>query len=125
MRTRDAEILGPELLEELRQHREEASERFQAHIERLMEGRGVESLEELHRRFVESGYAYMPVPGLHRGKPVSLGLFKRIAARKTECIHMEFVRGLEEVLGLTEREVAELIYLYMWGGPRPVELREA
>jgi len=113
------------LQEEMQRKQEETSERFQAHLERLMEERGIESLKELHRRFVGTGYAYIPVPGLHRDKPVSFRLFSRIAAHQTPYIHPQFLRGLEEVLGLTEEELKELIWVYVWGEPLPAELRKA
>jgi hypothetical protein len=46
-------------------------------IREHMDRRGIEDVEELHRRFVETEHAYIPVPGRHRGKPASLEEFKR------------------------------------------------
>jgi hypothetical protein len=115
-----AKKLPQEMQEDLLREREEASKLFQAHLERLMEERGIESLEELYERFVETGYAHVPVPGLHEGKPVSLELFKRLAARKTLYIYGELTWGLAEVFELSHQDLDELILLYLF-----VEKREA
>ncbi len=63
-----------------------------------MEKRGIESLEELHRRFLETEYAHIPVPGLHTGKPVSFEVFERCANGRTDRLYREFVWGMKEVL---------------------------
>ena len=115
MLTRHAEKLPEEMREDLLRHKEEASERFQAHLARLMEERGIESLEELHRRFVETEFAHVPVPGLHEGKPISFALFKQLAARRTPYIYGELLEGLTKVLGLDSRETDELILVYTLG----------
>ena len=116
--TRVARELPEEMREELRQRREEASEAFQAELQRLMEAKGIESLEDLYRRYIETEYAYIPVPGLHRGKAVSFKEFKRHAARRSPYVYREFLAGLVEVLGLTEEEAGELGFIYLMGEPR-------
>jgi hypothetical protein len=118
MLTRHAQKLPEKRREELRQRREKASAAFQAELERLMEEKGIEDLEELHRRFVATEYAYIPVPGLHRGKPISLELFKRHAARRHPYVYREFLAGLAEVLGLTGEEAEDLGFIYLMGEPR-------
>jgi hypothetical protein len=110
---------------EIEETRAEKGERFRAHVERLMEERGIESLEELHERFVGTEYAHVPVPGLHEGKPVSFGLFERLTRRESPYIYGELLSGLREVFGLTGEEFLELMWLYVWGEPRPRELHEA
>jgi hypothetical protein len=118
MLTRHAEQLPEEMREDLRRYREEMSERLQAHLGRLMEERGIEDLEELHRRFVETEYAHVPVPGLHEGKPISFALFSRLARRRHPYVYAEFLAGLEEALGLSREEARELEILYFFGETR-------
>ena len=112
------EELPEELQEEIQRRREEASEAFSAELHRLMEQKGVEDLGELYRRYIETEYAYIPVPGLHRGKPVSFKEFKKHAARKSPYGYREFLAGLVEALGLTEEEAEELGFIYLMGEPR-------
>ena len=107
MLTRHAEKLPEHMRQDLLRSKEEKSKRFQAHLARLMEERGIESLEELYERFVETEYAHVPVPGLHEGKPVSLELFKRLAARRTPYIYGELTWGLAEVFELSEGKPLE------------------
>jgi len=114
------------VLAEMRQRREEAAERFRAHLEGLMEERGIESVEELHRRFVETEYAYIPVPGLHRGKPVSLELFRRlVTGQESRYFYGELMGGLREVFELTEEEFEELSFVYIWGERPSARQRQA
>jgi hypothetical protein len=87
-------------------------------VEELMRSRGIEDLEELHARFVETEYAYIPVPGRHRGKPVSLDEFKRHGRGEYPILYGEFAQGVAKVLELTNEEMGELAYSYMWGRPR-------
>ena len=103
--------------EDLRRRHEEASVAFQWELRRLMDEKGVEDLEELYRRFVETEYAYVPVPGLHRGKPISFELFKRLAGRRTPYVYREFLAGLQEVFGLSDEETLELGLIYLMGEP--------
>jgi hypothetical protein len=70
-------------------------------VEELMAQRGIESLEELHRRFVETEYAYIAIPGRHRGKPTTLESFKQHVEARDQRLYPEFYQGLREVLGLT------------------------
>jgi hypothetical protein len=108
-----------EMQEEHRQWREEGSKAFTAELERLMAEKGVEDLEELHRRFLETDYAYIPIRGRHRGKPVPFEEFKLHATRMYGYLYMEVFSGLVDALGLTEEETRELIYVYAMGRPRP------
>ena len=118
MLTRHEQNLPEEMREDLRRRHEEASVAFQWELRRLMDEKGVEDLEELYRRFVETEYAYVPVPGLHRGKPISFELFKRLAGRRTPYVYQGFLAGLAEVLGLNGEEARDLGHLYVWGEPR-------
>ena len=119
MLTRHAEKLPEEMREDLRRHKEEASERLRAHLERLMEEKGIEDLEELYERFVQTEYAYIPVPGLHRGKPVSFEQFKLHAARRHPYVYGEFAAGLVQVLGLSDEEARKLSFFYLLGEEPP------
>jgi hypothetical protein len=123
MRTKDVKIMGPELFEDQRRHWEEASAAMQAHLERLMQEKDSEGLEELYERFVRTEYAYIPVPGLYRGKPVSNKEFKRHAARRHEFVYGGFFKGLREALELTEREQAEIAPYYFLREPTPTGTR--
>ena len=80
---------------------------------------GIESAEELHGRFVETEWAYIPTPGRHKGKPVSLEEFKRHVGGEYPLIYGELARGLFEILGITEdKEQGELVLSYVWGRPK-------
>ena len=84
-----------------------------------MDEASIESVEELHRLFVETEYAYIPTPGRHKGTPVSLEEFKRHVVGEYPALYGELVIGLERVLGLTEaEEIRELSGSYGWGRPR-------
>jgi|SRR5215218_9582044 len=85
-----------------------------SHMERC----GIEDVEELHRRFVETEYAYIPIRGRHKGRPVPLEEFKRHVAGEHPMIYGELGRGLVEVLGITEdRQQGEFYLSYMLGRP--------
>jgi hypothetical protein len=87
-------------------------------IREHMDRRGIEDVEELHRRFVETEHAYIPVPGRHRGKPVSLEEFKRHVRGEYPAYYGQLTRGLAEVLEIaTESEEVELVYSYLFGTP--------
>ena len=103
---------------EIQRGREEASEAFSAELHRLMEQKGVEDLGELYLHYVETEHAYIPVPGLHRGKTISFEEFKRHAARRHPYVYREFLAGLVEALGLTEEEARDLSFIYLMGEPR-------
>ena len=76
MATEEITPITPEVFKEWRRERQEVIREV---LGELMERRGIASLEELHRRFLETEHAYIPVPGLHRGKPVSFEVFERCA----------------------------------------------
>ena len=83
-----------------------------------MDEAGIESVEELHKRLVETEYAYVPTPGRHKGKPVSLKEFKRHLACEHPSLCVEVILGLaSEVLGLTEKQKAKLVLSYGFGRP--------
>ena len=86
-----------------------------------MDRKGIEDVEELHRRFLETTGGYIPVPGRHRGKPVPLEEFKRHVAGEHPNVYGELIRGLAEVLDIPfdrNKESDALILSYMWGRPR-------
>ncbi len=60
MVTEEATPITPERFEEMRRERERNMTEL---MDELMEEAGIESLEELHRRFVETEYAYIPRSG--------------------------------------------------------------
>lgn len=84
-------------------------------MDELMAKAGIEDLEELHRRFLETEHAYIPVPGLHRGKPISLELFKRFAGGTYPILYRHFVRGVADVLNLDREDALDLGFTYVWG----------
>ncbi len=73
-----------------------------------MTDRGIESLEELHERFIASGHGAID----RRDRTASLWRFKLHANGATGALYGSFVRGLCEVLGLTEEEVMDLLRAY-------------
>jgi hypothetical protein len=89
-------------------------------LSELMEKRGIESLEELHRRFIETEYAHILVPGLHTGKPVSLKVFERVAYGQSRFIYRAFVLGMVEVLDFEpcSEEGWDFALAYTWGKRR-------
>jgi hypothetical protein len=90
---------------------------FLAEVERLMEEKGIEDLEELHRRFALTEHAYIPVPGLHRGKAVSFEEFKRHMNCERGGLYGPVIKGLTEVFGMErpkdDKEIAELTLAYI------------
>jgi hypothetical protein len=105
--------------EEYHEHERRTSKRFRAHLRKLMEQRGVESIEELYERFLAVGYR-IPVPGRHRNKPVPLEEFRLHSARaypssEEPKVYAEFICGLGEALELSEEEFSELAFVYLWG----------
>ncbi len=87
-------------------------------LEELMAARGIEDLEELHRRFLETEYAYIPIPGGHRGKPVPFEEFKQhVENRYPKYHYRQVIWGLSEVLGATRQEKMALVGSYMMGPP--------
>jgi hypothetical protein len=118
---RDAEAAWADFNERLRR----ASEVFQARLEEMMEERGVESIEELHERFLATGER-IAVPGRHRDKPVKLEEFKRHCAMaypsvENAWMYPSFFRGIRVALGLSDKEVIELICLATLGEFWPPE----
>ena len=113
MVTEEATPITPEGVVEMRRERER-------NMTELMDAAGIESLEELHRRCVETEYAYIPVPGRHRGKPVSFEVFERSARGRDRAVYIEFVSGVLEVLGLDRRSEAglDLVVTYAFGRRR-------
>jgi hypothetical protein len=83
-----------------------------------MDEAGIEDVEELHRRYLETERAYIPTPGRHQGKPVSLAEFKRHLYGKFPVIYGELHLGLREVLELNEEQDRELVLSYMFGRPK-------
>jgi hypothetical protein len=87
-----------------------------------MDERGIEDVEELHRRFLETEWAYIPIPGRHKGKPVPLKEFKRHVAGEHPygAIYGELIIGLGEVFGLKrgDKDLDALILSYLWGSPK-------
>ena len=93
---------------------------FREQIEHLAASREID-LEELHRRFIEGGYG-----GVDRyDRNISLQRFEQHASGETGALNQAFLWGLEGVLGLTEEEVMDFLWLYLWGVPRPAQLRQA
>jgi hypothetical protein len=84
-----------------------------------MAERGIESLEELHRRFLETDHTEaMRVPGRHRGTKPKLPEFERHVTARDHRIYGELLNGLIEVLEITdEREMSKLSLAYVWGRP--------
>ena len=121
MVTEEVTPITPEEWEEQREEwRRERQEAIREFLGEIMERRGIESLEELHRRFIETEHAYIPVPGLHRGKPVSFEVFERCAYGRSRCLYREFVRGMMEVLDLKPytEEGDDFALAYTWGKRR-------
>ena len=89
-------------------------------LHELMEKRGIENLEELYRRFIETEHAHIPVPGLHTGKPVSFEVFERCAYGRSRMLYREFVLGMMEVLDLKPytEEGDDFALAYTWGKRR-------
>ena len=107
----------PEWFEEMRRER---AQNMTELMDELMADAGIDSLEELHRRFIETEHAYIPVPGLHRGKPVSFKVFERSAGGRDRFIYPQFIEGVLEVLGQDRRSEAalDLIVTYTMGRRR-------
>ncbi len=81
---------------------------YRAEIDRLMADRGIESLEELHRRFIEGGYG-----GVDRyDRNISLERFERHANGATGGLNQRFVWGLDSILELTDEERVVLLRAY-------------
>ncbi|MDQ3911641.1 MAG: hypothetical protein M3305_07720 [Actinomycetota bacterium] len=97
MMTEEVRHITPEQFEESESERQQVIREF---LDEYMEKRGIENLEELHRRFLETEHAYIPVPGLHRGKPVSFEVFERVAYGGGHGLYRAFVWGMMEVLDL-------------------------
>lgn len=92
---------------------------FWDEVSRHVDERGIESIEELHRRFLEADHAEaMRVPGRHRGTRPKLPEFGRHVTARDPRIYGEFLNGLIEILGIIdEREVSRLSLAYVWGRP--------
>jgi|SRR5215211_1194336 len=81
---------------------------FRDVINRLMDERGIESLEELHRRVVESGYG-----GIDRyDRNTSLWRFELHVNGETGALSQRFIRALDYILEPTKEERAELLRAY-------------
>jgi hypothetical protein len=109
---------------EYHEHERRTSELFRARLQKLMEQRGVESIEELHERFLAVGYR-IPIPGRHRNKPVPLEEFRLHCARayseaSAPHVYSEFICGVGEALELVQEEFSELVWVYLWG-ERPLK----
>ena len=117
MVTEEATPKTPEWFAEMRRERQRVMTEV---LGELMEAAGIESFEELHRRFIEIEHAYIPVPGLHRGKPVSFRVFERSATGRDRFIYPQFIEGVLEVLGLDRRSVEafDLMLAYGYGKRR-------
>ena len=106
--------------------RDEDAPVFPVVVERFVASRGVESFEELYRRFLQTEHAYIPVPGLHRGKPVSFEEFKRHISAERTYLYGEVISGLTEALGMErprdDKEIAALTLAYVLGR-KPLRLR--
>jgi hypothetical protein len=92
---------------------------FWDQVSRLMDERGIEGIEDLHQRFLETDYAEaIRVPGRHRGSKPKLPEFKRHVTGRYPVIYGELMNGLIEVLDITdESEKARLCLSYVWGRP--------
>jgi hypothetical protein len=92
----------------------------------LMTSRGIEDLEDLHRRFLETGHAYIPIPGRHRGKQVPFEEFKAHLEGRQPRPYPELLAGLREVLApVTMEERLALTISYALGPPGSFTEREA
>ena len=85
-----------------------------------MDEQGIETLEELHERFLETEWAErIPVPARHRGSKPKLPEFKRHVTGSYPALYGALTRGLEEVFEISdEQEVARLTLSYIMGRPR-------
>ncbi len=117
MVTEEITPITPERFEAMERERER---NLMELMDELMAPAGIESFEELHRRFIATEHAYVPVPGLHRGKPVSLELFKRIALGRVRAVHIEYISGMLEVLGIDRRSKVgtDFVVTYTFGERR-------
>jgi hypothetical protein len=86
----------------------------------LMADAGIEDLEELHQRFIETEYADVPVSGLHRSKSLSLELLKRLAFGRVRYTCGRVISGVLEVVGVERRSEAGtgFIVTYVFGERR-------
>jgi hypothetical protein len=105
--------------EECHQRSVEASEVFRTYLERLMEENGISGIEELHERFLETGWR-IPIPGRHADKPVPFEEFKLHCARawpspESPWTYASFMRGVWEVLDLDKDEQLEFVRYYVLG----------
>jgi hypothetical protein len=74
-------------------------------VRALMDERGIEDVEDLHRRFLETEWAQrVPVPGRRRGSTPKLPEFRRHVEGTYPILYGEFIAGLFEVFGLDERD---------------------
>jgi hypothetical protein len=78
-------------------------------IERLMASRGVESLEELHARFIEGGYGRVD----RYDRNISLKRFEVYVNGESGVVSDRFYRGLRETLGLTREEEERLVLIHI------------
>ena len=104
----------------LLERNEEEGPMFPVVLERFMEERGIESLEELHRRFVESaGMATYPCRGSTAVSPVSFEEFKRHISCEHKFLYGEVMLGLIGAFGLErprdDKEIAALTLAYVLG----------
>ena len=111
-------------LHALLERNEEEGPMFPVVLERYMERAGIEDLEELYGRFVQTDHAHIPVRGLHLGKPVSFEEFKRHATAERTTLYGEFMSGVAEALGvdLQSKDGGILVLAYMFGR-KPLRLR--
>jgi hypothetical protein len=91
-------------------------------VKRLMDEHGIEDVEDLHRRFLESsGRGLIPVSGRHRDKPVSLSEFCVHITGRHPTIYMELMRGFAEIFDLNfvedNDEANRLMWAYVFGRP--------
>src|SRR5215207_1901722 len=80
-----------------------------------MERAGIESLEELYRRFMETDGPQVPAPGRNRGKPMKFEEFREHVEARYPRTYPEFMEPLAEVLSLGEEDRQALAFAYVWG----------
>jgi hypothetical protein len=109
------EKLGPKARETFARLEREEPPLFPVVLREHMDEADIESLEELYHRFLtETDYrGCISVPGRHRNKPVGFEEFKRHASSEYGYLYEEFIDGLIQVFGLTDRDsVSPLVLTY-------------